>query len=243
MNDIKLYLKKEKEDISYAQAIATACELQAQHLEHIAAHLPTYLPSLHSVSPPHLESHEAKAKTDAAPPQQRPGPLQERTRNAAIPAKASKSHKAASTSQGLAAFATSSSTAAASAPRRYIAQDEFLSISTYMRGRLTTDKVNAALEELASRAETTAALVAAARRGRTAGIDKKHAQWLAYSVAGHESLRGKQWWVVEGDLRSGQALRLDNSGRMVLTLLRHLGRLTESRIGVDGTTHIVYVIV
>lgn len=52
-----------------------------------------------------------------------------------------------------------------------------------MRGRLTADRANAALDELAEHASRNAALVAAARRGRAAGAAKQHAMWLAYSVA------------------------------------------------------------
>ena len=52
-----------------------------------------------------------------------------------------------------------------------------------MRGRLTADKVNAALDELAALAEGNAAMVAAVRRNRATGPDKKHAMWVAFNVA------------------------------------------------------------
>ena len=52
-----------------------------------------------------------------------------------------------------------------------------------MRGRLTADRVNAALDEMAALAEANAALVAAARRNRACGADKKHAMWIAFHVA------------------------------------------------------------
>jgi hypothetical protein len=52
-----------------------------------------------------------------------------------------------------------------------------------MRGRLTADRANGAVDELAVHAERNAALVAAARRNRPLGADKKHALWLLYCVA------------------------------------------------------------
>ena len=115
-------------------------------------------------------------------------------------------------------------------------------MSSYLKGRLTTDKVNTALDELATRAEENAAVVYAARKGKTIGAEKKHALWLYHNIASHESLKGKPYWALESDLKSGHALRLDKTGKTTLTLLRHLGRITEVRISVDGTMHVVYAI-
>lgn len=47
--------------------------------------------------------------------------------------------------------------------------------------------------------------------------------------------------MVESDLKNGSMVRMDNSGRSMLILLRHLGRLSEMRVGVEGTTHLVYI--
>lgn len=125
--------------------------------------------------------------------------------------------------------------------RRYVTTEEFESISGYMRGRLTTDKVNAALDELSTRAEATTALVASARRGRPLGAERKHAMWLLHNIASHDALKGKTW-ALESDLKSGAALRLDKTGKTILTLLRHLGRVSEVRVPAEGTTHIAYAL-
>lgn len=132
--------------------------------------------------------------------------------------------------------------AAQQAPRRYIDQQEFESVSTYMRGRLTAEKVNSALDELATLAETNVALITAARKNKPMGADKKHAIWLLYNIECHPNLKGR-CWVMEADLKNGTAVRLDKTGKSVLTLLRHLGRLSETRISVDGTSHLVYCMV
>jgi hypothetical protein len=48
--------------------------------------------------------------------------------------------------------------------------------------------------------------------------------------------------VVEADLKGGSALRGDKSSRAMLTMLRHMNRLSEVRVPVEGTTHTVYVL-
>lgn len=57
----------------------------------------------------------------------------------------------------------------------------------------------------------------------------------------HEQLKGRSW-VLEADLKAGAAVRLDKTGKTLLTLLRHLGRLQEVRLQADGATHLVYVL-
>lgn len=67
-------------------------------------------------------------------------------------------------------------------------------MSSYMRGRLTADRINAALDELVRHAEANMALMGAARRHKAAGADKQHAQWLLYNVA----VRRRGWREVMG---------------------------------------------
>lgn len=47
--------------------------------------------------------------------------------------------------------------------------------------------------------------------------------------------------MLESDLKTGTAVRLDKTGKTLLTLLRHLGRLQEVRLQADGATHLVYL--
>jgi hypothetical protein len=235
LRDIKSYVKKEKDAIPKALAVVEACKMQRQHLEHIAGNLPTYLPSLQSPT------------TSSSPPPA--AVLQENRGNNSHSTdieglKAGNDLHRNATSAGEPKKKPISNTAAAApltAVRRYVTQDEFDSISPYMRGRLTAEKVNAALDELITRAEATAMLVSNARRNRPLGNDRKHAQWLLYNLAPFEALKGKVW-AMEADLKSGTALRLDNTGKTTLTLLRHLGRVAELRINADGATHLVYAV-
>lgn len=42
---------------------------------------------------------------------------------------------------------------------------------------------------------------------------------------------------------AGTNVRLDKTGKAMMQLLRHLGRVSEVRVPVEGTTHLVYVLV
>eukprot|EP00887_Chlorella_sp_A99_P000775 scaffold5.g775.t1 len=203
LRDIRAFVKREKEAIPQVEAVVEACQLQRAHLQHIAGHLPTYLPSLESPAGGGGALRELGPSAAGSNQQQQ----QQQGGEAGQPA--AKKRPAA--------------------PRRYISQAELESASSYMRGRLTTDKINAALDEMAGIAEANAAAVAAVRRNRAVGADKKHAMWLAYNIANHEGLKGRVW-VLEADLRAGQAVRLDKSGKAMMQLLRHLGRTSEVQL-------------
>ncbi|CAA6656124.1 unnamed protein product [Spirodela intermedia] len=110
------------------------------------------------------------------------------------------------------------------APRWYISANELDSLSSYMRGRLTLEKVNIAINEMATYAEATALLV---------GCPKKKLvedAWERLSdIAQSEAVKGKHFFL-ETDMR-GPGLKLDNTGKAILTVFRHLGRIQETRIG------------
>lgn len=127
--------------------------------------------------------------------------------------------------------------------RRYIDQSELDGVSSYMKGRLTVDKMNAALDELAGHAESNAELVHAAKRNKTSGVDRKHAMWLLTHIAKHPSVAGT-YFALESDLKAGNALKTDKTSKSILTVLRHLRRIKEVRIPVQGEhTHVVYTFV
>ncbi|OWM83427.1 hypothetical protein CDL15_Pgr012908 [Punica granatum] len=105
----------------------------------------------------------------------------------------------------------------ASPPLWYITSDELDTLSSYMRGRLTVDRVNAAINDMAAYAEANAQLIYAPK--------KKELRDIAMT----ESIKGKHFFL-ETDMK-GPTLKLDNTGKAILTVLRHLGRITETRAG------------
>ena len=74
LRDIRAYVAREAATIPQVEAVVAACQLQRQHLQHIAGHLPAYLPSLRS---PEVVAAEAagrpKENVGAAPNQARGG--------------------------------------------------------------------------------------------------------------------------------------------------------------------------
>ncbi len=46
------------------------------------------------------------------------------------------------------------------------------------------------------------------------------------AVQGKEGIRGRHWFL-ESDLKGGATLKMDKTGKAILTVLRHLGRLIE----------------
>lgn len=42
------------------------------------------------------------------------------------------------------------------------------------------------------------------------------------------------YWLLDMDLKDGNALKHDKTGKAILTILRHLGRVQEVRAGGDG---------
>ncbi|XP_047981347.1 spindle and kinetochore-associated protein 1 homolog isoform X1 [Salvia hispanica] len=117
----------------------------------------------------------------------------------------------------------------ASAPMWYITAEELNSVPPYMKQRLTLDKMNAAIGDMANYAEANAHLITAPRKKLADNNLDKALKLREISTA--DSVKGK-YFFLESDIK-GPSLKLDNTGRALLTVLRHLGRITETRIGHD----------
>ncbi|CAL9156563.1 unnamed protein product [Musa hybrid cultivar] len=113
------------------------------------------------------------------------------------------------------------------APRWYISAEELDSLSSYMRGRLTLDKVNIAINEIAMYAEANSHLVSCPKKKLAEDTWEKALELR--DIATTEAVKGKHFFL-ETDIK-GPGLKLDNTGKAILTVLRHLGRILEARIG------------
>ncbi|CAH2063346.1 unnamed protein product [Thlaspi arvense] len=114
-----------------------------------------------------------------------------------------------------------------SPPLWYITVEELNSLSSYMRGRLTLEKVNAAINDMASYAEANAHLISAPKQKLAENLWEKALKLRDIVTSG--ALKGK-YFFLETDMK-GPMLKLDNTGKAILTVLRHLGRVSETRIG------------
>ncbi|KAJ1290925.1 hypothetical protein BS78_02G279600 [Paspalum vaginatum] len=113
------------------------------------------------------------------------------------------------------------------APRWYISAEELDSLSSYMRGRLTLEKVNIAINEVASYADANAHLVTCPKKKLSEDTWEKALELR--DIAANEAVKGNHFFL-ENDIK-GPGLKLDNTGKAILTVLRHLGRFHETRIG------------
>ncbi|XP_012437499.1 spindle and kinetochore-associated protein 1 homolog [Gossypium raimondii] len=109
----------------------------------------------------------------------------------------------------------------------YITAGELDSLSSYMRGRLTLEKVNAAINDMATYAEANAQLIAAPKKKLAENQWERSLELR--DIATTESIKGKHFFL-ETDMK-GPSLKLDNTGKAILTVLRHLGRISETRMG------------
>ncbi|CAF2113259.1 unnamed protein product [Brassica oleracea var. botrytis] len=114
-----------------------------------------------------------------------------------------------------------------SPPLWHITVDELDSLSSYMRGRLTLEKVNAAINDMVSYAEANAHLISAPKQKLAENLWEKALKLRDIVTSG--ALKGKHFFL-ETDMK-GPMLKLDNTGKAILTVLRHLGRVSETRIG------------
>ncbi|KQK16227.1 spindle and kinetochore-associated protein 1 homolog [Brachypodium distachyon] len=114
-----------------------------------------------------------------------------------------------------------------SAPRWYISTEELDSLSSYMKGRLTLEKVNIAINEVATYADADAHLVACPKKKLSEDTWERALELR--DIAGTEAVKGKHFFL-EADIK-GPGLKLDHTGKAILTVLRHLGRIHETRIG------------
>ncbi|XP_021898633.1 spindle and kinetochore-associated protein 1 homolog isoform X2 [Carica papaya] len=115
----------------------------------------------------------------------------------------------------------------ASLPLWYITTKELDSLSSYMRGRLMLEKVNAAINDMATYAEANAQLISAPKKKLAENLWERALELRDIATA--ESVKGKHFFL-ETDMK-GPVLKLDNTGKSILTVLRHLGRISETRIG------------
>ncbi|KAL6761339.1 hypothetical protein V8C86DRAFT_2536128 [Haematococcus lacustris] len=220
---LKAHLQSERAVIPKVEALIAASKLQASDLHTITSHLPPHLPGLAGAVPQHLSKTNGDAK---APASALPDSMQ--------PLKTSTSSKACKPGERREPV-----------PHWYITEAELASVSGYMKGRLTLDKINSAVDELAGYAEANSKLLATARTAgaKMAGPERKRATELLHSIANKDGIKGRHWLCEADFAKDGVHIRADKTGKSILTVLRHLGRLSEVRCALEGVPMLVYVLV
>ncbi|XP_071736086.1 SKA complex subunit 1 homolog [Rutidosis leptorrhynchoides] len=204
LQQIKDRLREETLAIPKAKKLIQASLQQQQKLQNMSAYVPSYLPERGSVK---HQDHSICSVAEEPTRQDNSFGIQEFKEETAPIPKEKKGR--------------------GSAPLWYITATELDSLSSYMRGRLTLEKVNAAISDMAAYAEANAQLITAPRKKLTESTLEKAMEIRDIGTA--EGVKGKHFFL-ETDVK-GPTLKLDNTGKAILTVLRHLGRLSESRIG------------
>lgn len=228
LREIQRFVNQEKQAVDKAKVLISACSKQRDQLQYLSTHLPTRLPEAVAV--------QSRPQQQAAGV---PAPAKETSGDEV--SDSDENRDTANQEPQPTRQAANDKKKRLKAPRRYISHAELASVSSYMRGRLTIETVNAALGDAASHSEANNRLMAAARSNSVKPADRKRATTLLHCVAGKEGIRGR-FWFVDSDLKKGTALKLDKTGKAILTVLRHLGRLTEVRVSLDGMPQAAYVL-
>ncbi|KAL5728248.1 hypothetical protein ACHQM5_001360 [Ranunculus cassubicifolius] len=213
MQSIKNRLREETEAIPKAKKLVEKSLRQQQKLQNMLSHMPSqlctsnarqsYKGSVHDTCSENLGFGSLRIAENHAPPLGFGSSTIEED-----PAPQPKEKKSRS-----------------SLPLWYVTAEELDSLSSYMKGRLTLEKVNAAIDDMATYAEANAQLISSSKMKEFKDLALK------------EALKGKHFFL-ETDIK-GPALKLDNTGKAIITVLRHLGRINESRIG----THRVIILI
>lgn len=216
-----------------ARALIQAAQLQQRHLQQISSNLPQHLPSFQTA--PQSAAAAAGVKPAGATAVSGVRGPAAATAEDAVKGKAAADKRR----RDVLAMAGSSgsSTAAAAPPKWFVTADELSRVPAYMKGRLTLEKVNAALEEVVSHAalcHKQMGLVSRNQLNRVAAEERRRLHDLYHGVESKEAAKGR-FWFVETDLRSGTAIRMDKTGKSILMLLRHLGRLQEVRTVLESS--------
>ncbi|XP_031390622.1 spindle and kinetochore-associated protein 1 homolog [Punica granatum] len=201
---IKDRLREETEAIPKAKKLIEASLKQQKKLQSMCVHVPSHLPE--RMAP--LNSSYADECLQAPAFKHDPAHGNLKTEDEPVPMPKEKKGRA-------------------SPPLWYITSDELDTLSSYMRGRLTVDRVNAAINDMAAYAEANAQLIYAPKK--KVGENHWEKALELRDIAMTESIKGKHFFL-ETDMK-GPTLKLDNTGKAILTVLRHLGRITETRAG------------
>ncbi|XP_002966226.2 spindle and kinetochore-associated protein 1 homolog [Selaginella moellendorffii] len=196
------YVKSEMEALSKAKALSELTIQQTRKIQAIVDHFPSTLP--------------AAAPSDALKNRLFPVPEKAAAHTSNILPVQTQNPKVEKEKKGKGL-----------PPRKYVSDEEFASLSSYMRGRITLDKVNSAIDEMAGFAENNLRLIQAPRKKLGDDILEKVLELR--DIAGAETIKGKHFFL-ESDMR-GPLLKMDTTGKAILTIIRHLGRVLEARIG------------
>jgi spindle and kinetochore-associated protein 1 len=106
-----------------------------------------------------------------------------------------------------------------------VTDDEFAGVPSYMRGRITCEKMNRAIEDIQNILKHKYNIMATPMMDMSESQVK---QWKTYKSHETKELT-KEIFFAETDIIKTKTLKQDNTGRSILTILRHLQRIRNAR--------------
>lgn len=107
----------------------------------------------------------------------------------------------------------------------YLTVEEFEQIPKYIKGRTSYDQVNNAIDEIH---KVITAKYKILRLPRSAMGEPVMKKYKAFKEAEIPDIEG-EYFFIDDDLKTYSQMKMDSTGRAILTMLRHCGRLREVR--------------
>jgi len=218
---LKAQVAKEMQFVDLAKQLKVQTEQQDAEISYIQSHLPTRLPG------------KALVDLEGAPPAHKA--LEEPTPNAAPapPSLGSSASSLAAPSKDDAKKPEAKkvpTTSSVQVPTiQYVTVNEFEATPKYMKGRLTLDKLNAAIEEMQKLLQAKYKILSMTPAKM---VDKTLKKYKAYKDAETNDTKGL-FFLTDADMAESVALRQgDATGKAVIGVLRHLKRIKD----LGGTT-------
>ncbi|XP_064620838.1 spindle and kinetochore-associated protein 1-like [Lineus longissimus] len=109
----------------------------------------------------------------------------------------------------------------------YLTVDEFESVPKYMKGRMTYEKMNSAIDELNHAFDAKYKIL---RQRRSYLSEKQKQKARDYKAQENKDTKGLHF-IVEDDIKNDSGLKLDKASKTLFTILRHCQRFREVRSG------------
>lgn len=107
----------------------------------------------------------------------------------------------------------------------YLTVEEFDEIPKYIKGRTSYDQVNNAIDEIHKVITAKYKILRLPRSAMGEPVMKKYKAFKEAEIPDTEG----EYFFIDDDLKTYSQLKLDSTGRAILTMLRHCGRLREVR--------------
>jgi len=204
MAKLKIQIESEKKYVQQAADLKMMIRQQNEDLQYMQNNLPAKLPGNNiTLLPQHTPSHK-----------------EIRTESKSLPSSVNNENEAPSNVQNVLP-PTQKKLSTANLRISYVTISELDSIPKYMKGRLTIDKVNNAIDELFPILEEKYKILSTSMNKLHGESLKKYKEFRDQETPDTKNLR----FFVEQDLKNASALKLDATGKCILQILLHLNRI------------------